>query len=117
MESIAQPYEYFDRRFYGLTNGSARLDELFTGLRWAEGPVWFNDGGYLLCSDIPNNRIMRWIPDQGASVFRANSNYSTAIPATARAGWSAASTGRAGSHGPSPMAALPLSPSAMPASG
>jgi len=48
MESIARPYEYYDRRFYGLTNGNARLDELFGGLRWAEGPVWLNDGGYLL---------------------------------------------------------------------
>ena len=75
MESIAQPYEYYDRRFYGLTNGSARLDELLTGLRWAEGPVWFNDGGYLLCSDIPNNRIIRWVPDQGVGIFRPNSNY------------------------------------------
>jgi gluconolactonase len=75
MESIARPYEYYDRRFYGLTNSSAHLEELFTGLRWAEGPVWFNDGGYLLCSDIPNNRIMRWVPDQGTGVFRANSNY------------------------------------------
>jgi gluconolactonase len=45
--------------------------------RWAEGPTYFRDGGYLLWSDIPNNRIMRWLEDDGhVSVFRANSNYS-----------------------------------------
>ena len=76
MESIAQPYEHYDHRFKGLTNGNARLDELLTGARWAEGPVWFSDGGYLIFSDIPNNRMLRWIPEQGVGVFRANSNYS-----------------------------------------
>jgi len=44
-------------------------------LRWAEGPVWFGDGRYLLVSDIPNNRIMRWDETSGAlSVFREPSN-------------------------------------------
>ena len=70
------PYEYFDRRFYRLTNSNARLDEIYTGARWCEGPVWFNDGGYLLWSDIPNNRMLRWIPEQGTAVFRPDSNYS-----------------------------------------
>src|SRR5260370_6955522 len=48
-----------------------------TGFRWAEGPVYFRDGGYLLWSDIPNNRIMRWSEDDGhVSVYRYPSNYS-----------------------------------------
>jgi gluconolactonase len=38
----------------------ASVERLATGFRWAEGPVWFGDGRYLLWSDIPNNRIMKW---------------------------------------------------------
>ena len=46
-------------------------------MRWAEGPVWFGDGRYLLWSDIPNNRIMKWEEETGAvSVFRKPSNFS-----------------------------------------
>src|SRR5713226_8363968 len=37
---------------------NAAVERLATGFRWAEGPVWFGDGRYLLWSDIPNNRIM-----------------------------------------------------------
>ena len=44
-------------------------------MRWCEGPVWFGDGRYLLWSDIPNNRIMKWDEETGAvSVFRKPSN-------------------------------------------
>jgi hypothetical protein len=47
------------------------------GTRWAEGPVWFRDGRYLLFSDIPNNRVLRWIEKtEEVSVFRGPSNYS-----------------------------------------
>ncbi len=44
-------------------------------MRWSEGPVWFGDGRYLLWSDIPNNRIMRWDEETGrVSVFRKPSS-------------------------------------------
>lgn len=69
-------YEIIDDRFNALFNSSAALDQIHTGCRWAEGPVWFKDGNYLLWSDIPNNRMMRYIPDGGVSVFRADANYS-----------------------------------------
>src|SRR5512135_2420402 len=39
---------------------SSTVEQLATGMRWAEGPVYFPDGGYLLVSDIPNNRIMKY---------------------------------------------------------
>jgi gluconolactonase len=42
------------------------IDRLYTGCRWAEGPVWFGDGRYLLWSDIPNNRILKWEEETGA---------------------------------------------------
>ncbi len=50
---------------------SACVEQIATGLRWAEGPVWFGDGRYLLVSDIPNDRILRWDDCNGEiSVFR-----------------------------------------------
>jgi len=69
-------YEVFDKRFKSLMIGIAHLDKLADGCIWAEGPVWFADGGYLLWSDIPNNRMLRWTPETGVSVYRADSNNS-----------------------------------------
>lgn len=69
--------EVVDARFrlYGL--GNAAVERLYTGCRWAEGPVWFGDGRYLLWSDIPNDRMLRWSEETGAvSVFRSPSNNS-----------------------------------------
>jgi len=67
--------EVLDERFLQLRLFSASVEQLVTGLRWAEGPVWFGDGRYLLVSDIPNNRILRWDEASGAvSDFRAPSN-------------------------------------------
>src|SRR4051794_27539965 len=76
MALVGDSYEYFEKAFYALTVPTADVEELFTGCRWAEGPVWFNDGGYLVWSDIPNNRMLRWVPDLGVSVLRANANFS-----------------------------------------
>lgn len=63
-------YEHFDKSVRRLVSGSAQLETIHTDCRWAEGPVWFGQGGYLLWSDIPNDRILRWIPGAGVSVFR-----------------------------------------------
>ena len=49
-----------DPRFDKYMLPLAAVERLATGCRWSEGPVWFGDGRYLLWSDIPNNRIMRW---------------------------------------------------------
>lgn len=55
---------------------SSTVEQVATGMRWAEGPVYFPEGGYLLWSDIPNNRIMKFDEKTGAvSVFRAQANY------------------------------------------
>ncbi len=68
-------FEIHDPRFRHLTVGSAGLDVIATGLRWAEGPVWIGDMNCLLFSDIPNQRIMRWVPGGSATVFREPSNF------------------------------------------
>jgi gluconolactonase len=52
------------------------VERLATGTRWGEGPVWFGDGRYLLWSDIPNNRILKWEEETGqVSAYRKPSNY------------------------------------------
>ena len=67
--------EILDERFAPYRIFSAAVERLFTGCRWAEGPVWFGDGRYLLWSDIPNDRILKWEEETGAvSVFRRPSN-------------------------------------------
>jgi gluconolactonase len=54
---------------------NAAVEQLYTGCRWSEGPVWFGDQRCLLWSDIPNNRILRWDEETGAvTVFRKPSN-------------------------------------------
>ena len=69
--------EVVDPRFEKYRVSNTALERLWTGARWAEGPVWFGDGRYLLFSDIPNNRILRWTEETGEiSVFRNPSNYS-----------------------------------------
>jgi gluconolactonase len=58
----------------------AKVEKIADGCRWSEGPVWFGDGRYLLWSDIPNNRIMRWDEETGTvSVFRKPSNNSNGL--------------------------------------
>jgi len=67
--------ESLDPRFRKI--GNAGIERVATGFRWCEGPVYVRDGAYLLWSDIPNNRIMRWSEDDGhVSVFRYPSNNS-----------------------------------------
>ncbi|MDM0117203.1 SMP-30/gluconolactonase/LRE family protein [Variovorax sp. J22R133] len=55
---------------------SSTLEQLGSGMRWAEGPVYFPEGGYLLCSDIPNNRLMKFDEKTGKfGVHKENVNY------------------------------------------
>ncbi|HEX5959132.1 MAG TPA: SMP-30/gluconolactonase/LRE family protein [Hyphomicrobiaceae bacterium] len=54
----------------------SRVERLATGFRWAEGPLWFGDGRYLLWSDVPGNCMWRWEEETGAvSTFRRPSNF------------------------------------------
>jgi len=65
-----------DQSFARYRLNLAKVERLATGFRWSEGPVWFGDGRYVLWSDIPNNRIMRWDEESGAAtVFRKPSNF------------------------------------------
>ncbi len=66
-----------DPVFDGLRQPNAPIQRLWTGALWSEGPAWNSQGRYLVWSDIPNNRQLRWLEDDGrVSVFRAPSNNS-----------------------------------------
>ena len=66
-----------DPSFNNLAQPNTAIKRLYTGVLWAEGPAWSAQGRYLLWSDIPNNRQMRWSEDDGhVSVFRMPSNNS-----------------------------------------
>jgi len=69
-------YEVLDDRFRPCTNGDVRIEQLHGGCRWAEGPVYVPAGRYLLWSDIPNDRILRWDETTGSvGVFRQPAGY------------------------------------------
>ena len=66
-----------DPSFGGLIQGNTPIKRLWTGAMWSEGPAWNAVGKFLIWSDIPNNRQLRWLDDDGhVSVFRQPSNNS-----------------------------------------
>ncbi len=66
-----------DPMFEGLAQPNSAIRRLWTGALWSEGPAWSSQGRYLVWSDIPNNRQLRWLEDDGGvSVFRMPSNNS-----------------------------------------
>lgn len=69
-------FEVVDPVFSTYVLGNAPLKEIASGFDWVEGPVWFGDLNCLIFSDIPNNKMYRWIPGVGTSVFRSPSNFS-----------------------------------------
>jgi gluconolactonase len=74
-DPIPSRFEVLDERF-AFFHGDSWLERLHSGCRWTEGPAYFPAGRYLVFSDIPNNRLLRWDETSGAvSVFREPSHY------------------------------------------
>lgn len=72
---IKTEFEVLDERF-GRVDGDSVVEVLYSGCRWAEGPAYFPAGRYLVFSDIPNDRMLRWDETTGAvGVFRAPAGY------------------------------------------
>ena len=68
---LTESFELIDPRFKKLAFPNVHVEKLYTGCRWAEGPAWFAAGRYLVWSDIPNDRMLRWDETDGSvSVFR-----------------------------------------------
>jgi gluconolactonase len=66
-----------DRKFQKYKIGNTPIQRLATGYLWAEGPAWNGVGHYLVWSDIPNNRQLRWLEEDGhVSVMRQPAGYS-----------------------------------------
>jgi len=59
-----------DPRAEGLARPGETLERLATGAAWSEGPVWMHEDGSVLWSDIPNDRMLRWHPVDGMTVWR-----------------------------------------------
>src|SRR6059058_5041980 len=75
MDLVKTDFELLDERF-GHVNGDEWMQRLHTGCRWTEGPAYFPAGRYLVFSDIPNDRTLRWDETTGqVGVFRAPSGY------------------------------------------
>lgn len=72
---VKTQFEVIDERFRS-RNGDEWMERLFTGGRWTEGPAYFPAGRYLLFSDIPNDRVLRWDETTGAvGVWRQPAGY------------------------------------------
>ncbi len=72
-----QDFVVLDERFRKCFIPTAQVEKLFDGCRWAEGPAYFPAGRYLVWSDIPNDRMLRWDETTGATgVFRYPAGYS-----------------------------------------
>jgi gluconolactonase len=68
--ALTGDFERIDPRFSALVFPNVHLEKLHTGCRWAEGPAWLAAGRYLVWSDIPNDRVLRWDETDGSvSVF------------------------------------------------
>ncbi|MCS7167628.1 MAG: SMP-30/gluconolactonase/LRE family protein [Gemmatales bacterium] len=66
-----------EKRFAKYKIGNTAIQRLYTGTLWAEGPAWNGVGKYLVWSDIPNDRQLRWLDEDGhVSVFRKPAGYS-----------------------------------------
>ena len=69
---LTASFEVLNDRFARYALGNVHLERLYTGCRWSEGPVYVPAGRYLLWSDIPNDRVMRWNESDGSvSVFQS----------------------------------------------
>jgi gluconolactonase len=67
---LTSSFEVVDARFRKLALPYVNVDKLYSGCRWAEGPAWFAAGRYIVWSDIPNDRVLRWDETDGSvSVF------------------------------------------------
>lgn len=67
---LSPSFEVVDPRFRKLALPYVHVEKLYTGCRWAEGPAWLAAGRYLVWSDIPNDRVLRWDEADGSvSVF------------------------------------------------
>jgi gluconolactonase len=67
--------EILDPKLLSLLDSNAVVEILATGFKWSEGPLWIRDGNYLLFSDIPPNKIMKWSEEKGLEEYLFPAGY------------------------------------------
>ncbi|NER13725.1 SMP-30/gluconolactonase/LRE family protein [Leptobacterium flavescens] len=72
--------ERLDPLFDDIVDSHAQIEVIGEGFDWTEGPVWVEEGGYLLFSDIPKNSIYKWKVNEGTSLYLKPSGYTGAVP-------------------------------------
>jgi len=72
--------ERIDNAINKLIPEDAKIEVLADGFEWSEGPLWISDGDYLLFSDIPPNKIMKWSAKDGISTYLTTSGYTGSVP-------------------------------------
>jgi len=73
---LSDIFEVIDQRFKRYIMPNVHMETLYTGTRWAEGPVYFPAGKYLLWSDIPNDRVLRYDEtNSSVSVFQSSCRF------------------------------------------
>lgn len=77
---LAPGIERLDPALDRLVAADAEVEVLAEGYEWSEGPLWVQDGGYLLFSDIPQNAVYRWKEGEGASQWLKPSGYTGTVP-------------------------------------
>jgi gluconolactonase len=70
----------FDPQLDELVPKDAKIEVLSSRFKWAEGPVWVKDGGFLLFSDVIANQVMKWKEGEGVSVYLRPSGYTGRYP-------------------------------------
>lgn len=73
--------EILDPEGAALIDSTAKVENLAGGFQWTEGPLYVADGDYVLFSDIPNNKVMKWKDGEGVSTFLDPAGY-TGAPGT-----------------------------------
>lgn len=72
-------YTIYDEKALELLDLSEPITTLGSGFKWAEGPLWIKESSYLLFSDIPNNRIVKYSPRDGLSDYLNPSGFSNGL--------------------------------------
>lgn len=72
--------EVADPALLKLVDADAKVEILAEGFKWSEGPLWIEQGNYLLFSDIPPNKIMKWSEKDGLQEYLFPAGYTGAVP-------------------------------------
>ena len=73
-QSSNQALTFIDKSFHKIISRDSKIEKIADGFQFTEGPVWHKDG-YLLFSDIPANKIYKYEPGNGVSIYLENSGY------------------------------------------